>query len=184
MFMTISGLVIAAIFIFDIYAVYILWKTKFFKTAPTVPSHGSAKKKVQELVAKEIKNGKGEVKEVADLGAGMGTLIAKGAKQFPDVKFTAYEWDGLFCNFMKIRFWRRKNVVVKKADIMKIKATADVLTVFLMTKQMTQLEQKIKKENWKGKVLIANHFPLPNTKPTEVHNVARLAKWDVFVYRF
>lgn len=177
------GAALVIIVLIDIYAVYILCRTRFLKTAPTVPSHGKAKRKIEELLEKEIKSRKGKVREIADIGAGTGTLLAKISKRHPEIEFTGYEWDAIACLILKARFFRRKNIKIIRTDAMKQEITADIVTAFLMTPQMKSFEEKTRKEKWKDKTVILNYFPFPKLKASEVHNVAGLIPWNIYVYR-
>lgn len=170
------------ILIFDVYAVYTLWATKLCKTAPTVPSHGKGRMEVLKQADAYLKTGK--IKEVADMGAGFGGLIAPLAQKYGKVKFTGYEWDRMFSLFLKLRFVKRKNVEIVRTDFMKEKITAGLITAFLNTNEMKTLEEKIKKEKWKNKILIVNYFPLPAVKPDKVIDATGLVKWQVYIYRF
>ena len=158
-----QGLLMIGIFVASVVMIYWMISSKLMRHAPSVPTCGKVKQAMISDVASVIKKRSQQV--VMDLGSGWGTLLLPLARQFPQHRFVGIEY-GLFPYLVsKWRARKLKNITFYRqnlfcADI----SRANVIFLFLLTKGMTQVEPKCKKEAQTGTLIYANRFPMPHLK--------------------
>lgn len=134
--------------------------------APYVPILASDRNKLLELA--DLKPGQ----TIIDLGSGDGRLLYAAAKQ--GLKGIGYEINPLLVLVSRLLLWRyRTQVQIHWANFWHMKLPpADVIYVFLITRYMARLEQKLTTEIAHPTLVVSYVFALPESDPIRQNDTA------------
>ncbi len=122
--------------------------------------------------------------QVADLGAGTGGLLRRLAQARPDARFTGIEHAPL--PFLAARLNARGlgNLVIERSDLWRRPlADQDLVFAFLSPRVMPRLWEKARAEMRPGSLLVSSSFPVPDTPPEQVVEVADRRGTRLYCYR-
>lgn len=104
------------------------------------------------------------VRKVVDLGAGVGSMLAPLAAQFPDIEFVGVENSPAPWLFGWLRTRGLRNVHWRYGDMWQTPLNeADLVYAFLSPAPMPQLKEKLTQELRPQALFVSNSFPLPET---------------------
>jgi SAM-dependent methyltransferase len=121
----------------------------------------------------------------ADIGAGLGGVLAHLARGRPDGLFVGVENAPLPYMMAWLRLYRYANCTMRRADFWQMNfADYDVVYAYLSPVPMASLWEKAKREMRAGTLLISNSFEIPGQSPDRVIELAdfhrsRLLVWVI-----
>lgn len=125
-----------------------------------------------------------QAQSFADIGAGLGTVVAPLADSCPDLHILALERAPLPWLLTAWRCRRRANVSVKLASFWKRDlGPFDVVFAFLSPLVMARVGEKIRREMRGGSLFVSSSFPIPQGKPEAVLELADSLGTKLYCYR-
>lgn len=122
--------------------------------------------------------------EVVDLGAGTGGLLRRLAQARPDARFTGIEHAPLPYLAARLNARGLGNLVIERNDLWRRPlAGQDVVFTFLSPRVMPRLWEKARAEMRPGSLLVSSSFPVPDTPPEQVVEVADRRGTRLYCYR-
>lgn len=122
--------------------------------------------------------------EVVDLGAGTGGLLRRLAQARPDARFTGIEHAPLPYLAARLNASGLGNLVIERSDLWRRPlADQDVVFTFLSPRVMPRLWEKARAEMRPGSLLVSSSFPVPDTPPEQVVEVADRRGTRLYCYR-
>lgn len=120
----------------------------------------------------------------ADIGAGLGTVVAPLAAACPAVRILALERAPLPWLFSACRCRRHPNVRVKLASFWDLDLEQfDMVFAFLSPLVMARVGEKIRREMRVGSLFVSSSFPIPDGKPESVLELADSRHTKLYCYR-
>ncbi|WKJ90107.1 class I SAM-dependent methyltransferase [Methylomonas montana] len=125
-----------------------------------------------------------QARSFADIGAGLGTIVAPLATACPDVRILALERAPLPWLFSACRCRRHPNVRAKLASFWDLDlGQFDVVFAFLSPLVMARVGAKIRREMRGGSLFVSSSFPIPEGNPESVLDLADSRKTKLYCYR-
>lgn len=122
--------------------------------------------------------------QVVDLGAGTGGLLRRLAQARPDARFTGIEHAPLPYLAARLNARGLGNLVIERSDLWRRPlAGQDVVFTFLSPRVMPRLWEKARAEMRPGSLLVSSSFPVPDTPPEQVVEVADWRGTRLYCYR-
>lgn len=122
--------------------------------------------------------------QVADLGAGTGRLLRRLAQARPDARFTGIEHAPLPFLVARLNARGLGNLVIERSDLWRRPlADQDLVFAFLSPRVMPRLWEKARAEMRPGTLLVSSSFPVPDTPPEQVVEVADRRGTRLYCYR-
>ena len=122
--------------------------------------------------------------QVVDLGAGTGGLLRRLAQARPDARFTGIEHAPLPYLAARLNARGLGNLVIERSDLWRRPlAGQDVVFAFLSPRVMPRLREKARAEMRPGSLLVSSSFPVPDTPPEQVVEVADWRGTRLYCYR-
>ncbi len=122
--------------------------------------------------------------QVVDLGAGTGGLLRRLAQARPDARFTGIEHAPLPYLAARLNARGLGNLVIERSDLWRRPlAGQDVVFAFLSPRVMPRLWEKARAEMRPGSLLVSSSFPVPDTPPEQVVEVADWRGTRLYCYR-
>ncbi len=122
--------------------------------------------------------------QVVDLGAGTGGLLRRLAQARPDARFTGIEHAPLPYLAARLNARGLGNLVIERNDLWRRPlADQDVVFAFLSPRVMPRLREKARAEMRPGSLLVSSSFPVPDTPPEQVVEVADWRGTRLYCYR-
>ncbi len=122
--------------------------------------------------------------QVVDLGAGTGGLLRRLAQARPDARFTGIEHAPLPYLAARLNARGLGNLVIERNDLWRRPlADQDVVFAFLSPRVMPRLREKARAEMRPGSLLVSSSFPVPDTPPEQVVEVADRRGTRLYCYR-
>jgi len=122
--------------------------------------------------------------QVVDLGAGTGGLLRRLAQARPDARFTGIEHAPLPYLAARLNARGMGNLVIERSDLWRRPlAGQDVVFAFLSPRVMPRLWEKARAEMRPGTLLVSSCFPVPDTPPEQVVEVADRRGTRLYCYR-
>lgn len=122
--------------------------------------------------------------QVVDLGAGTGGLLRRLAQARPDARFTGIEHAPLPYLAARLNARGLGNLVIERNDLWRRPlAGQDVVFTFLSPRVMPRLWEKARAEMRPGSLLVSSSFPVPDTPPEQVVEVADRRGTRLYCYR-
>ncbi len=119
-----------------------------------------------------------------DLGAGLGSIVARLAKARPDARVSGVENAPATWLVGYLRTWRRLNCIWRWGDIWQTKlGDYDVVYAFLSPAAMPALWAKVKSEMRPGSLFISNSFPVQAAQADAVVEVNDTRQTRLYCYR-
>ncbi|MFD1739854.1 methyltransferase [Bacillus salitolerans] len=122
---------------------------------------------------------------IAELGAGFGTLAFPIAKKYSPTTVTAYENSWIPYLFMRIKntISCHQNLRIQRKNIYQVDLSRhDFLVCYLYPKAMTRLQDQFQKQLAPGTIIISHTFALPNWKPYKIITVHDLYQTKIYFY--
>ncbi len=121
---------------------------------------------------------------VADVGAGVGSVVVPLARRLPVVAIEAWERAPLPWAIAAWRCRRLANVAVRRASFWSCHfARYDLLFAFLSPAAMPALGEKIRREMRPGSLFVSSSFPVPDWTPESVRKVNDRRGTVLYCYR-
>ncbi len=183
--MAITFLIILLIAIFGMLGfclVFILYFSSAFITwPPSIPTDRKSRRVIINCIRERYKDD--VAINIADLGSGYGHLVRDIARDFRNANITGVEL--LWVPYLggKVLCKRFKNIKIVKDDILKHDLSPyEVIVFFFRTDH--DLDKKLENE-FKGKLVISNNFPLKYREPDEVIEMKEtFVNRKLFIYNF
>jgi hypothetical protein len=121
---------------------------------------------------------------LADLGAGLGSLLLPLAAARPDARLTGIENAPLPWAVGRLRTSTHANCEWRWGDLWETDlATFDVVYAFLSPAPMAELWQKVEREMRPGTIFVSNSFPVPEVEASSVVEVGDARRTRLYCYR-
>lgn len=121
---------------------------------------------------------------VADLGAGVGSVVVPLARQLPMLAIEAWERAPLPWAIAAWRCRRAPNVAVRRASFWNCHlARYDMVFAFLSPLAMPALGEKIRREMRPGTLFVSSSFPVPGWQAESVRKVEGRRATVLYCYR-
>lgn len=120
----------------------------------------------------------------ADIGAGIGTVVAPLARKIPVLRINALERAPLPWLFLVYRCRKQPNVNVQFRSLWRCNlAGYAVVFAFLSPLVMARVGEKVRREMRQGALLISSTFPVPDWSPETVIQLGDRQKTILYCYR-
>lgn len=121
---------------------------------------------------------------VAELGAGIGSVVVPLATKHPHMRIEAWERAPLPWAILKQRCKRLRNVVVHHESLWKCEVKQfDVVFAFLSPIPMPQIGVMVGDDMRPGTLFVSSSFAIPNWEPEEVRTLNDRRKTVLYCYR-
>jgi len=123
-------------------------------------------------------------KRFADLGAGIGSVVAPLAQRRPLMAIDAFEHAPLPWLIIRRRCRKLSNVSASHTSFWNGDLSSyDVIFAFLSPAVMLKLGEKISREMRPGSLFISSSFPIPDWRPESIMSLEDRRKTTLFCYR-
>lgn len=161
---------------------FLIFKGCITHQVPLFLSNLTTLKNLEDFIQKEYPQQNAQKIHLADLGAGIGSVVLYLAKRFPNIEFYAIEnaplsfWIGkLRCRKFNNIHWQMHNFAHQNLNHF------DLVYVFLSPNPMPSLWIKAKKEMKKNALLVSCTFAIPNANAFQI--VDEESPRPLFCYR-
>lgn len=172
---------------FDVHPLWYLllfisvWLLNWNALGEQVPLYLSGNKTVS-TVAQQLEPGKHF--HFADFGCGLGGVLVKLARRYPQANFSGFETAPLPYLIAKLRSLRYRNLRVMRRSFWSCEWDQfDVVYCFLSPVPMPAIEQLAEKKLKPGALFISNSFALPTRRADRVVEVGDRRRTRLFLYR-
>ena len=183
-FLIANFIIIAAMFWFLYIVIKLFISEEYRKSPPFVPSFGNEKVAMIKEVRTVLKNSQKQL-VILDPGCGIGTLLLRLAKDFPNHKFVGIEWNKVVAGICSIRAWRLKNLKIISDDMFNHDfGKADLIVCFLLPEMLDRFGKKLLNDRKKPQIVFSNSFQIPNLKlEREIKTGRGILFKNIYVYR-
>jgi hypothetical protein len=121
---------------------------------------------------------------VADLGCGLGDVIARVGRARPNARFVGYELAPLPAAIAWLRTRTNPNAAVLRRDFWHESLREyDIVYAFLSPAPMPELWRKARAEMKPGALLVSNSFAIPGTEPDHVIPLTGRGSSALYIWR-
>ncbi|MFE8700848.1 methyltransferase [Cytobacillus sp. FJAT-54145] len=127
------------------------------------------------------------VTQIAELGAGWGTLAFQLAKKFPSATITAFENSLIPYTFIVIRKWlfSQTNLIVLRKNFYKSDLSKyNLIVCYLYPGAMTRLEKQFHEQLTKETMVVSHTFAVPNRKPSKTIIASDFYQTRIYFYEY
>lgn len=124
------------------------------------------------------------IEKVVDLGSGIGTMVRKLAKKYPQAQVIGFE-GSLPPFILSLLIPSPVNASYQLTNFLNLSfKNIDLAYVYLCPRGMEQLYKKLIADHPKNLIIISNTFALPNTEAEKVIRSNDLYKTPIYFYKF